>query len=725
MTILAAMVLAVSAPAAADPSEPGPGLQPEVVGGTLAGPADFPWIAALSRNGNDPFHSLACGGSVVARRWVVTAAHCITEVGPFNPMNYRVIIGVIRLPTTPDPAHTYAVASVQVDPRWNPSTHAYDVAVLQLTRDVPGAPVMIPRLPDAAAWAAGQTATVAGWGTTSEGGATSQDLRKASLPVVSDTTCGATYGLSPTLKALMLCAGLPQGGVDTCQGDSGGPLLVTGPAGPLLAGATSFGTGCARPGIPGVYTELAAVRDFLEGAIAPNPPVLVAASGGAGSATVTFAASASDLGVDVTGFSVVASPGGQTVTVPASATSATLTGLANGTTYALDVQALSAVGASPVATAAVTTTSGLGTYTPVPPQRLVDTRQSSPVTARTSLAVGVTGQAGLPASDVAAVTLNLTATDPAAAGYVTAYPCGTDPPLASNVNYGAGQTVANAVTVAVGTGGAVCLFSLATAHVVVDVTGWYSAATGPIASRFTPVVPARLLDTRTAAKVAGGATVMVPVLGREGLPASGVTAVTLNVTATDGEASGYLTVYPCGGSPPLASNVNYAPGQTVPNAVTVAVGSAGAICVFSLAPTHVVVDVTGYSSDAPDGPGSRLRPMAPLRLMDTRSGQGGTRLAAGSVVPLPVVSLLEQAAGAPPDVAAVVLNVTAAGAGAAGFVTVFPCGSAPPLASNLNYVAGDVVPNQVTVGVGPAGDVCFTSLADVDLIVDATGAYGP
>ena len=117
--------------------------------------------------------------------------------------------------------------------------------------------------------------------------------------------------------------------------------------------------------------------------------------------------------------------------------------------------------------------------------------------------------------------------------------------------------------------------------------------------------------------------------------------------------------------------------------------------------------------------------MAPLRLMDTRSGQGGTRLAAGSVVPLPVVSLLEQAAGAPADVAAVVLNVTAAGAGAAGFVTVFPCGSAPPLASNLNYVAGDVVPNQVTVGVGPAGDVCFTSLADVDLIVDATGAYGP
>ena len=79
------------------------------------------------------------------------------------------------------------------------------------------------------------------------------------------------------------------------------------------------------------------------------------------------------------------------------------------------------------------------------------------------------------------------------------------------MNYVADQTVANAVTVAVGTGGAVCVFSLADSHVVVDVTGWYSTPPGLIAARFVPVVPARLLDTRTAAKVGAGGTVAVAV----------------------------------------------------------------------------------------------------------------------------------------------------------------------------------------------------------------------
>ena len=117
------------------------------------------------------------------------------------------------------------------------------------------------------------------------------------------------------------------------------------------------------------------------------------------------------------------------------------------------------------------------------------------------------------------------------------------------MNYVAGQTVANAVTVAVGTGGAVCVFSLAATHVVVDVTGWYSAADRRLSPPdSSPVVPARLLDTRTPAKVAAGGTVAVPVPVGAGYPPTGVTAVTLNVTAADAEAPGYLTVFPCGGA---------------------------------------------------------------------------------------------------------------------------------------------------------------------------------
>jgi hypothetical protein len=349
-----------------------------------------------------------------------------------------------------------------------------------------------------------------------------------------------------------------------------------------------------------------------------------------------------------------------------------------------------------------------------------------PVAAGASLTVPVTGRAGLPADGVAAVTLNLTATGPTAAGYLTAYPCGTAPPLASNVNYAPGQTVANAATVALGAGGAICVFSLAPANVVVDVTGWYASATGPFGARFVPVVPARLLDTRTAAaKVGAGATVAVPVLGRGGLSLAGVTAVTLNVTATDAEAPGYLTAFPCGTNPPLASTVNYDAGAVVPNAVTVAVGTAGSVCVFAFAPTHVVIDVTGFFTDDPSIPGNRLRPMAPLRVMDTRAGTNGTRLPGGAVLDLPVGTLLDQAASQHSDRGAVVLNVTAAGAAQPGYVTVFPCGGPPPVASNLNYRPDQVVPGQATVGLGPGADACFISLADVDLIVDVTGTYGP
>ena len=148
------------------------------------------------------------------------------------------------------------------------------------------------------------------------------------------------------------------------------------------------------------------------------------------------------------------------------------------------------------------------------------------------------------------------------------------------------------------------------------------------------------------------------------------------------------------------------------------------MCIFSLSTVHVVVDVTGYFVSAPALAGGRLAPIVPLRVMDTRSGLKGPGCTPAWCSRSSIGAVLDPRSAVTSDLSAAVLNVTAVNPSAAGFVTVFPCGGSPPLASNLNYVAGAIVANQVTVGVGASRDVCFTSLADVDLVVDLTGYYG-
>ena len=245
-----------------------------------------------------------------------------------------------------------------------------------------------------------------------------------------------------------------------------------------------------------------------------------------------------------------------------------------------------------------------------------------------------------------------------------------------------------------------------------------------------PVVPARLLETRVGnktvdgkfegigARVAGSVTELT-VTGRGGVP-SDADAVMLNVTAVSPAAAGYLTVYPCDVPRPLASNVNYIAGQVVPNAVLVKIGTAGKVCIFSLAATDIVVDVNGYVPD-----GGAPSTVVPARLLETRVGnktvdgkfEGIGARVAGSVTELTVTGR----GGVPSDADAVMLNVTAVSPAAAGYLTVYPCGVPRPLASNVNYIAGQVVPNAVLVKIGTAGKVCIFSLAATDIVVDVNG----
>src|SRR5205823_13833953 len=137
-------------------------------------------------------------------------------------------------------------------------------------------------------------------------------------------------------------------------------------------------------------------------------------------------------------------------------------------------------------------------------------------------------------------------------------------------------------------------------------------------------------------------------------------AVAINLTATQPAGPGYLTAYPCGGDVPLVSNVNFGPGETVPNSAIVPIGANRSICFFANTPTHVIVDLAGSFSSA----GTSLTPVVPNRLLDTRNGTGGWigLLGNGQTINLTVGGK----AGVPTNTTAVVLNVTVADAAGPG-----------------------------------------------------------
>ena len=242
------------------------------------------------------------------------------------------------------------------------------------------------------------------------------------------------------------------------------------------------------------------------------------------------------------------------------------------------------------------------------PFRVLDTRPGQPTTDGAQQGAGlrgdaavtvvkVVGRAGVPA-DASAVVLNVTATEAAGPGYITVYPCGSQPPTASNINVPTGGTVPNLTVTKIGTDGSVCIYNQIATQLVVDVDGYFPATT-----KYSALLPARLLDTRSGGSttdglgsgggpVAVGTVTTVPVRNRGGVGA-GASAVVLNVTVTDPQADGFLTVYPCGATRPLASNLNFAAGETVANAAVVALAGDGTVCIFASQPTQLVADVNG------------------------------------------------------------------------------------------------------------------------------------
>ena len=349
-------------------------------------------------------------------------------------------------------------------------------------------------------------------------------------------------------------------------------------------------------------------------------------------------------------------------------------------------------------------------FSPMQPQRMADTRQIAELSSESPLILDVRGTFGLPTQGLEAVVLNVTATGATSNGFVTVWPCADTKPLASSVNYTAGEDIPNTVIASPDQYGKICLDSSTPVNLLADLSGWFLSGDG--LHTFTPQ---RAFDTRKTGFVLTPETpYSLQVTGSFGLPSSGVSSVVLNVTATGATASGYITVWPCNQPQPNTSSLNYLPFQDIPNAVIATVDSNGHVCFASSSPTFLIADISGWFAQ-----GTNLNVITPQRLFDTRPAK---RV---STSPTYVLDLSTASPISPGAATAVVLNVTAAGATKAGFATVWPCDQPQPPTSNLNFDANEDIPNLVITKVSATNTVCFSASAPVHLLADLFGWFMP
>jgi uncharacterized protein (DUF1501 family) len=373
--------------------------------------------------------------------------------------------------------------------------------------------------------------------------------------------------------------------------------------------------------------------------------------------------------------------------------------------------------------------SAAGAFVPITPARLADTRETGAALGPGAvLRVAVAGRGGVPATGVVAVVANVTAVDATQAHYFTVYPGSTARPGTSNINGGPGRAVPNLVTIGVGSDGAIEVFnSHGSTHCLVDVFGYFTTDTAVPADRFVPLAPTRLFDTRTGHGVALGKLghlipIEVQVAGQAGVPGD-ATAVVLNLTATEPDAHGYLRLTPSGQPIASTSNVNFGPGDTVPNLAIVRLGGGGRVQLDGAGVgKHAVGDVFGYFGGASADDGARLVAVSPQRLLDTRNGTGA---AAAQIGPgSPVTVAVAGRAGVPPDATAVVLNVAATNVSGASYVTVWPAGEEMPGTSNLNLLPGQTLANLVICRLGAGGALTLgNKLANCDVLADVTAYF--
>ncbi|XP_044297103.1 transmembrane protease serine 6 isoform X2 [Varanus komodoensis] len=231
-----------------------------IVGGSHSVEGEWPWQASLQVRGHH-----ICGGTLIADRWVIAAAHCFQEERQASPTAWTVYLGKHLLNVSTHNAVSFKVSRILQHPYYEEDSHDYDVALLQLDHPVIYSAFIQPICLPASShlFEPGLLCWITGWGATKEGGTTSKILQKADVQLVQQDICNEAYHYQVTPR--MLCAGYHDGQKDSCQGDSGGPLSCQEPSGRwFLAGVVSWGMGCARPNNFGVYTRITSVMQWMK-----------------------------------------------------------------------------------------------------------------------------------------------------------------------------------------------------------------------------------------------------------------------------------------------------------------------------------------------------------------------------------------------------------------------------------------------------------------------------
>ena len=368
-------------------------------------------------------------------------------------------------------------------------------------------------------------------------------------------------------------------------------------------------------------------------------------------------------------------------------------------------------------------------FVPVMPCRVADTRNAAGPEGGPSLTGGVSrdfaigGSAcGIPAT-AQAYSLNVTVVPHGELNFLTVWPSHQVQPEVPTMSSPDGRVKGNSIIVPTGANGAVSVYATGATDLVLDINGYFTAASDASALSFYPLAPCRVADTRNANGMLGGpylssgGTRDFPILSSAcNIPAS-ARAYSLNFAAVPRGELGYLTAWPAGGSMPLAATLSALTGTVTANAAIVRAGPGGDIDVFTSNDTDLVIDIDGYL--APPAPGGlSLYVLPPCRVLDTRNPSGAPPTGGTQVV-----SLTAGFCGVPTNLRAAILNATVLPSGPLGYLTLWPDGEPQPVVATLNALDGATTSNMALVPTINGSIDAFTTNPTY-LLLDIYGWFG-